>query len=119
MKYRNGFVSNSSSSSFICRGFIIDGKTLQKMLCKDEEMDLLEIIENKIYEDGITIEPMIEDDYDGKILVCSEIMSSYNNDCSEIDLNDIPTADKKVMDFCSKYDLHPKALKLYLRGCSQ
>lgn len=81
MKIRNGFISNSSSSSFVLIGCRISDEDLAKALNVDDTDDLYDVVnETDLYwdaEDGIigyTIAEGNDGDFEGDTLTIPELM---------------------------------------------
>ena len=117
MKIRNGFVSNSSSSSFIAKGFVLDRKEYKKyeeeiakafnITWETEGFDDYEIYDNRkeaIYNSELFIAENIEDGAPrGKVIIGEMIYEADENcdylgyqelDCS---LSDVTSKIKSVI----------------------
>lgn len=132
MKIRNGFVSNSSSCSFIAVGYIVntdqyDKKTILKKLgCSDEkiaeyENDLYELFYNIAEEQGIEIKYNGDDGYDGDknntIFVCHTL--ARGDECNEFgnDIFSFIELKDKVKPIKEKLNLDQEPVLLFGTEC--
>ena len=116
MKCRNGFVSNSSSTSFVCYCFKTNGDELLKKLGYNEDTDdIYETIEAISMARDITIHGPY-DNFDDDVLVGVEITSTYNSSFNEINLSVIPDAEVILENFCAKHNIDQTEFKLYVVG---
>jgi len=131
MKVRQGFVSNSSSQSFVIRGIKIDTKKLSK-LCEitwvksDTELsDLFTDVQNHVTDklDGYTVEPTgcYFGDVDYKEVIVGKELESLEDGCAtEYDNKAITAQDKKIVEDFKQIgiDIDEKDLSLFVQYIS-
>ena len=124
MKIRTGFVSNSSSSSFVVRGIKIDAKLLAEKLNISLDED-----ENELYyalESGISkmkdFEIHSTGNYFGNKNYESVVIGISAGDLEDGELTEFPDTseiDKKVLKELEKFGIEVKdGLKLYIQYIS-
>jgi len=104
MKIRSGFVSNSSSASFVLVGYVFDADedTIQKMW-DDQFKDKLDMVSSDVF--GVKDKVIV-----GKFLV--DIHSSDGDGYIENSIDDINDFVKKVEKIKEKYPSN-EAIKIY------
>jgi hypothetical protein len=114
MKTRQGFVSNSSSSSFVLLGFIPskeENKLLESKSEENEFEDLYEYLEeNDFYRIG-------DGDWEGSIgKFISDIASDGDGDAEEFTIDDLNKWADEIADF---FKVDKSRIKLYtgIRSC--
>ena len=116
MKIRSGFVSNSSSSSFIMYGAIMKENQLSKFIKEDDDDDFIDRVYNWCNENDLDCETYNEDD--NSFIIGKEIQSTYNNSVEEIKELSI----KEKVDIgqkLNKLGIDDKKIKFYIGGLSQ
>ena len=87
MKHRKCWISNSSSSSFICVGVKLDQKQIEKMFGEDDPLDKF----LEYFDAGDTIVDGFYDDNTSSYYIGNVLCDSYevleNGECSLEDLN--------------------------------
>lgn len=117
MKTRQGFVSNSSSSSFVLLGFIPTEEEIKKLEEKiklneslEEDDDIYEYVydylsEKDFYQIG-------EGDWEGAVgrLISDVSSDSYGEEAEEIDFQ---TLDEYATKVCEEFGVEKSRIKLY------
>lgn len=129
MKIRNGFVSNSSSSSFILRGAEYTTKELieslaiesevQEYIEEDDLYEVMEAIRSKL-PTGLQVEPTgnMFDSYDYDNLLVGKDYG-YLEDGGVVELDEhTPESDKEITDQLESVGIKSKKLRTYVQMIS-
>ena len=117
MKIRSGFVSNSSTSSFIMVGFNaneletlnVDKKKLKSLIIEKFNIDENKVCIDSIYEltESLGLDHANEGQYIGKRIVPFPEDNIEEYDVLEF-VGSIDECHKKVKEFCNKIGINPK-----------